>query len=147
MRIQTKQAPRVERDFQTVLQDDLRPAGNGKDCFYCGERLGSKHDTDCVIRRGAGWYYVAILNNETSEIRMYREDFEFDPSTDDFHWMEGNGSCDCNRHMYFARANSEEAEWNTPCGDTRYRVLFAVTRKGKVFQLQGADDADSVPRY
>lgn len=32
-----------------VIQDDLRPAGNGRDCFYCGVPLGGRHLDECVI--------------------------------------------------------------------------------------------------
>lgn len=127
----SKQNPREERDFNVVLDDDLRPAGNGKDCFYCREPLGSQHKKECVVRWSAEYYFVSILNKETCEVRRYREDSTWN-DTNEFIWSEGNFACDCNRHMMFQRANGEEPEWGTPCGKSRYSVLEIELPNGKV---------------
>jgi hypothetical protein len=126
----SKQAPRKERDFDTVLDDDIRPAGNGKDCFYCANPLGSKHEPDCVIRWGAGYYNVHLRNNETGEVRVYREDSVWN-GTNEFMWSEGNFSCDCNRAMMFQRAIDEEQTWDHDCGDQGYSVLRIVLPDGR----------------
>jgi hypothetical protein len=118
----SQQEPREERDYFTVLPDDLRPAGNGKDCFYCDKPLGQQHKKDCVITWGSSWYIVTLCNNETGAVRRYREDSVWN-DTGEFMWFEGNFACDCNRHMMFQRARGEEPEWHTPCGHTRYTVL------------------------
>lgn len=39
-------------------------------------------------------------------------------------WTEGNAACDCNRELFFARAASEEIEWEPlECTDGRYVVV------------------------
>lgn len=114
--------------YDVVVRDDLRPAGNGKDCFYCGAPLGGLHRQDCVIRKGASWYHVAIRCNETGEIRMYRYDLEWDD--DEFMWTDGNYGCDCNRHLFFNRAKGIEPEDARPCGEERYSVLYAELPNG-----------------
>jgi hypothetical protein len=129
-----KQAEREERDFDTVLQGDLRPAGNGRDCFYCGEKLGDKHAPDCVIRWGAGQYFVALRHNPTGNIRVYREDSIWN-DTAQFLWTEGNFACDCNRHMMFKRAAGEEItkdDWEYPCNGNDYTAIHADTDDGRV---------------
>jgi hypothetical protein len=130
----SKQAPREERDFDTVLQEDLRPAGNGKDCFYCGEPLGSKHKQDCVIRCGASYYNVSICKLATGETRVYREDSTWN-YTNEFMWTEGNFACDCNRAMMFQRAGGEEQTWDHDCGDDQYSVLQITDKDGAVLLM------------
>lgn len=124
-----------EQDYDTVVADDLRPAGNGKDCFYCGEPLGGKHKTDCVIRLGAGQYLVAIRLNATGEVRMYRYDMAWD---DGAHWMwtDGNFACDCNRDLFFRRAVGDY-DWpeDLPCGSAKYYCLYAELPDGTRIEL------------
>lgn len=123
------QEPRSTRqDWDTVVADDLRPAGNGKDCFYCGTPLGGKHKEDCVIPKCAGWYHVAIRNNATGEVRMYRNDLAWDEASM-YQWTDGNYGCDCNRTLFWYRAAGDEAEgWK--CGDTGFSALYAELPDG-----------------
>lgn len=140
------QTAREERNWDIVLADDLRPAGNGRDCFYCSTPLGGKHVEDCVIRKGAGWYLIAIKDNESGEVRLYRHDMRWD-DTEEFQWMDNNYSCDCNRHLFFLRANgpgpAEDPYWNDAereCGDTKYSVLYVELPNGERVSLQEAGD-------
>lgn len=131
------QAPKAIRDWDTVLPDDLRPAGNGKDCFYCGQPLDGKHKDDCVILAGAGSYYVAIQNNDTREIRRYRYDMEWDESSA-YAWTDGNFGCDCNRALFFARAAGENDPEDRGCGITLYSALYAELSDGRRIQIDDA---------
>lgn len=142
------QLPREDRDYTVVIQDDLRPAGNGKDCFYCREPLGTPHKADCVIRKGAGQYVVALRDNESGEIRLYRYDMEWeDDETDRFMWTEGNYGCDCNRHLAFLRAGGPgptgDPHWNhaeRECGMERYTALYAELPDGRRITLDEQPD-------
>lgn len=127
------QDSREERDFDTVLMDDLRPAGDGKHCFYCTGLLGGPHDPTCVIRWGAGHYFVTLRNNETGEERRYREDSIWN-DTQSFLWDGGNFSCDCNRQMMFQRAAGEEPDWNSQCGDGKYSVEAITAPDGTAIE-------------
>jgi len=40
----------MKRDNWTVTTHAVRPAGQPDRCFYCGEKIGSQHKEDCVIR-------------------------------------------------------------------------------------------------
>ncbi len=119
----SEQEPKEIRDYETVLQDDLRPSGNGKDCFYCGKRLGAKHTLDCVIRDGANEFHVAIKQKSTGVVREYRDDSGWDEGRE-YDWTEGNHGCDCNRHMCFQRAAGEAPSWDFPCDGEEYSVLY-----------------------
>jgi len=129
------QEPRKTRakDWNTVEADDLRPAGNGKDCFYCGVPLGSLHHEGCVIRRCAGQYLVAIRKNDTGEIRIYRHDIAWD-DTSMYQWTDGNYGCDCNRRLFWYRAAGDEAE-EVICGETAFSVLYAELPDGTRIEI------------
>ena len=79
-----------------------------------------------------------IKNNETSEIREYEthEILEIGgehPSV--FNWEENNFSCDCNRRLFFKRANNEETEddCNAECSDGKFSVNLKNKKDGKVY--------------
>jgi hypothetical protein len=124
------QEPKKIRDYTRVIEHDLRPAGNGKDCFYCGQPLNGSHTERCVIRLGAGSFLVALRNNETGEVRLYRDNITWDDDHSHFMWTDGNYGCDCNRHMMFQRAHGDASDWDTPCGDERYTALYALLPDG-----------------
>src|SRR6185369_9384398 len=105
-----------EQDWETVVADDLRPNGDGKHCFYCRQPLGSAHDTDCVIRRCAGHYHIAIRRNVDGLVRMYRHDMTWDECSA-FSWLENNYSCDCNRYLFFQRAEDDPEDDARGCGE------------------------------
>lgn len=50
-----------------------------------------------------------------------------------FGWSEGNYACDCNRHLFFARAGGREAEDDQPCGDGVYLVNLSNPKTGVVY--------------
>jgi hypothetical protein len=41
-----------------------------------------------------------------------------------FWWLEGNGACDCNRELTFARAGGEPVPPELPCSHDRYRISW-----------------------
>lgn len=65
---------------------------------------------------------VHIRNNITGEIRAIDDDLYMNdegvPET--FIWEEGNYACDCNRRLFFARANNEPENHEGNCGDTEH---------------------------
>lgn len=65
-------------------------------------------------------YIVALKNNKTGEVR----EITFNQEWNDFAWMEGSYSCDCNRQLFFARAKAEEENWEAPCGETQFSIEF-----------------------
>jgi len=40
----------MKRKNWIVNNFSVRPAGKQDECFYCGEKVGSEHKQDCVIR-------------------------------------------------------------------------------------------------
>lgn len=79
-----------------------------------------------------------IRNNETGEIREFEtheilETGEEYPSV--FNWAENNFSCDCNRRLFFKRANNEETEedWNVGCTDGKFSVNLKNKSCGTVY--------------
>lgn len=70
---------------------------------------------------------VHLLDTQTGERAVYQTtqyadmDYEggvFNP----FWWEEGNGSCDCNRELFFRRARDEDEPDEVTCGDRRFRI-------------------------
>ena len=65
-----------------------------------------------------------ITNRETGETREYKTELL---TTDDYdgtwQWDEGNYGCDCNRRLFFERANGVELDLcSTPCGEEFFSV-------------------------
>lgn len=139
--MQSPRKPR-EADYDTVIKDDLRLAGNGKDCFYCGRPLGAKHNANCVIRLGAGQFLVAIRHNPTGEVRMYRHDmaWEDEDERSHWHWTDGNYGCDCNRHLFFIRAAGNDEWEDRECGSTEYSCLYAELPDGSRRPIDSTSD-------
>lgn len=84
----------------------------------------SEKEEEVVVR-------VEIRKNATGEIREFEttllfDDFGGDKYPNYFIWEEGNYSCDCNRRLFFARANCEEEDWQSGCGDTEYSVSILL---------------------
>lgn len=67
---------------------------------------------------------VHIRKNDTGEIRVHKDSLYLgeDGIPVTFIWEEGNYSCDCNRRLFFARANNEEEDWNSGCSAREYSV-------------------------
>jgi hypothetical protein len=51
-------------------------------------------------------------------------------------WLDGgNYSCDCNRYLFFERAEGRDPEWNEGvCGETDYSVLKIEMPDGTVIE-------------
>lgn len=49
-----------------------------------------------------------------------------------FWWTEGNGGCDCNRRLFFARAAGEPDPEDYDCTDGEYRITI-TGRDGRVW--------------
>jgi hypothetical protein len=94
----SEQEPKEIRDYETVLQDDLRPSGNE--------------------------FHVAIKQKSTGVVREYRDDSGCWDEGREYDWTEGNHGCDCNRHMCFQRAAGEAPSWDFPCDGEEYSVLY-----------------------
>jgi hypothetical protein len=83
-----------------------------------------------------------ILHLESGAIRAYRtwDIYEPDdgPHPSTFNWEENNYKCDCNRHLFFHRANGHEAEDDAPCGESMYAVNLANAKTGEVYYREFA---------
>lgn len=80
--------------------------------------------------------WIEIAKKETGEVRHYRDEF-FDCSAEsasEFLWTEGNYSCDCNRALFFARANGEPDPL-VECGEVAYTAIKAICDDGTVVIL------------
>ena len=72
-----------------------------------------------------------IKNVETDEIRkcptqIWKQHGYIDP----YMWAEGNYGCDCNRQLFFERANGAIPEWDDfSCGNERYKVNLEVDKE------------------
>lgn len=66
--------------------------------------------------------HAHITDTTTGETRVHHfEDEPEDLWLVEFDWGENNMSCDCNRHIFFARAGGQEAE-DRECGHVRFAV-------------------------
>lgn len=61
-------------------------------------------------------FKAVIVKNETGEARTYATEFSDDRGVV-YMFQDGNYSCDCNRHLFWHRANGDEPEDDAPCGD------------------------------
>jgi hypothetical protein len=87
---------------------------------------------------------VEVRNNATGEIRS----FDYEPSYlvtpsdgfDEWLWTEGNYSCDCNRALFFARANGEP-DPNEPCmPEGRFSIRITDGRDVLLDEISPARD-------
>ena len=75
-------------------------------------------------------YTVALRHVPTGEVRIVKDRFDFSGYTRDedwehdadYIWLNGNYSCDCNRHNFFNRIGNPEFDEEIPCGDVLYAV-------------------------
>ncbi len=72
-----------------------------------------------------------IKHNATGVVRQYptEESAELNP----FWWEEGNGCCDCNRRLFFARVDGEKEDWGSPCSHDKYSVNLERVKDGYVY--------------
>lgn len=79
-------------------------------------------------------YTVLVTENATGETRPVTMEGSWD-SPGRFWWNEGNGACDCNRHLAFhgwPDYEDGDAEFDIPCGHGRYSVspMLTAARSG-----------------
>lgn len=85
--------------------------------------------------RGMTTATVEIRDNQTGEIRRYRDDW----NADSVHlWTEGAFSHDGNRARLFARAGGEPDRVDTGDGWSRYTAIRAICDDGSVVDLDDA---------
>jgi len=65
---------------------------------------------------------IHIRKNSDGEVRSFIDPFDWDG---DFIWSDGNFACDCNRALFFGRANGGEGD-ECECGDTAYSVRITA---------------------
>ena len=83
------------------------------------------------------WVDVQIRHNATGEVRTIRQWMIYDPedgdTPSDYMYSDGNYSCDCNRHLFFHRANGAEPDEDCACGEVVYSVNLVNPKDGRVF--------------
>jgi len=91
-----------------------------------------------------GWVWVEVIaeirENNTGEVREYSCHEILDVNgnetfPDVFNWEENNNSCDCNRRVYFKRANDElkDSDWDIDCSDGLYSVNLKNAKDGVIY--------------
>lgn len=82
--------------------------------------------------------WIELLNNATGEVRRYRDDyFTIDEDgASEFMWTEGSRSCDCNRALWFARANGEPDPEDRECGFEAFTAIRAICDGGEIVELE-----------
>ena len=94
-------------------------------------------------RNGGTCYHVNvdahIKHVKSGEVRVYKtKEYIFEADGDDvyipcvFNWEENNYSCDCNRYIFFERANGNEPD-DFECTDGRYLVNLVNPLYGNVY--------------
>lgn len=84
-------------------------------------------------------YKVSIRKNQTGEIRMCEQPYEFNDASE-FWWTEGNMSCDCNRHLEFERAGGFDPGIDSRrCSENLYSALYALLPDGTKIKLDAGD--------
>ena len=72
---------------------------------------------------------ITLRRISDGEVRTIMETWGDYPAAQ-YNWLEGNYSCDCNRHMAFARAAGREADEDVECGDDRLYRVDKIERLG-----------------
>jgi hypothetical protein len=84
-------------------------------------------------------YEVEIRRNSDGVVR--RCPMELWHSSSLFWWTDGNGACDCNRALDFARAGGESDDFDPPCGNEAFSVLRAYFPDGTSLDVDEAPKA------
>lgn len=69
---------------------------------------------------------ITIRENATGREAIHHTDYEWN----EWQWTDGNFGCDCNRHLFFARAVGEDENEDPDCGDGRYTIVKVTTDEG-----------------
>ncbi len=76
---------------------------------------------------------IYIRRNSDGVVRVYTEDGDWQESYD-YLWGEGNYCCDCNRSLFFRRADpaqQDDKNESDECGDDKYSIRIE-DKDGKV---------------
>lgn len=77
---------------------------------------------------------IEIRRNSDDVTRSYVDEY---PWQGVFIWQDGNYSCDCNRYLFFERADGKTPEWDDgECGDGGYSVRITAP-DGKLLYSDG----------
>lgn len=81
--------------------------------------------------------YAKIRNNLTGEIRICNTKEHFFHKEDEFpsvfNWEENNYSCDCNRYIFWLRANNEYNDQETKCSDGKFSVNLYNSKNNECY--------------
>lgn len=72
-----------------------------------------------------------IRRNDSGEVRSYESTSSYDDEVggvNPYWWSEGNAGCDCNRHLFFTKYDSE-----IDCSEGLYSVNLINPKTGEVF--------------
>ena len=101
----------------------------------CSDWIFVKHDPPHHL---SFWVKIIahIKNNKTGEVRQYEDEAIWNeknnfPSISI--WKEGNYFCDCNRQLFFQRANNETKDWDKECSNGEFSVNLQNPKTGKYF--------------
>lgn len=81
---------------------------------------------------------IIITDTSTGETRSFVDKFDWHDASE-FLWSEGNYGCDCNRHLFFARA-ANDGEPDVECGDGRFAIRITAP-DGRVLY----DETENIP--
>jgi hypothetical protein len=108
------------KDTWVVKPDDERPARQDGTCFYCGEPIGGKHKSDCVIPQKSVMLDFTIRLPVLVPVSWDKDQIEslYNESSwccDNLlnyisEWQEKSGRCLCGavEARYISDANAEE---------------------------------------
>lgn len=77
-----------------------------------------------------------IRKNETAEVRPCIQPHAWEDSSE-WWWTEGNGGCDCNRHLYFERAGGVDPHWSEgECSEGKYTIVEIIFPDGTSLDIE-----------
>lgn len=83
-------------------------------------------------------FTVHLRRNSDGLVRQIRRDGNWTGEDGhEFLWTEGNYSCDCNRHLFFARAAGDEPAWDDlECGQSAYTIVKVTNDAGETIDSE-----------
>lgn len=114
----------MRREDWTVTKKSSRPLGNPDECFYCKQRVGSQHSTDCVIRQR-----TVVLNCNIKVVMPVPE--QWDEEMINFHLNESSWCADNLVRVLNAYVKREEDEkHDMPCLCERTTIEYVGEADG-----------------
>lgn len=91
---------------------------------------------------------ITILDTQTKQTRIYNTTDFIDKETNtwnDYIWSDGNYACDCNRALFWNRAEPNSEQLNDDCGDERFVILSIIDlRDNSVLYSESIEDETKV---